>query len=167
MPSASGAAPATPAAFSAGVAFSTAPTLAPSGLPAPVTPRLKEPMFAQEAVQVLRADWVRRTSRAGAVSVKISVPAGGEAKSLVLTVHLPPTWQAEQPGLREQGPSLAHLLRGEAVARGPSPWNGPCGVRTASLTHSRSAVSAGTWVVLPGSVTVSCARPGVRLREAS
>ena len=44
--------------------------------------------------------------------------------------------------------------------------SGPRGVRTASLTHSRRAVSAGTCAVLPGSVTVCCARPAFGFAKA-
>ena len=46
------------------------------------------------------------------VSVKISAAAGGEAKSLVLMVHLPPTWQSVQPACGEQrAPWLDRRLR--------------------------------------------------------
>ena len=87
-------------------------------------------------------------------------------KSLVLIVHLPPTWQAAQPAwVKSVRPWLICFV----VRRLPSPSlvDGPRGVRTASFTHSRSAVSAGTWVVLPGSVTVCCGAPRVRPSRTS
>ena len=101
----------------------------------------------------------------GVVSVKISVAAGGEVKSLVLIVHLPPTWHAVQPAwVNSARPCLTSL----AGRRLPTPLrvNGARGVRTASLTHSLSAVRAGTCRLLPGSVTVCCGRPAFAFAKA-
>src|SRR3712207_5000578 len=91
VPSASGAGPATPAALSACDAFSTAPTLPASGFGPPFTPRLNDPMSRRNRFRYCAPIGAPKVG-GGVVSVKISPAAGGDVKSLVLTVHLPPTW---------------------------------------------------------------------------
>src|SRR5688500_8345756 len=129
MPRASGAAPATPAAFTAADAFSTAPTFAPIGLPAFGTPRLKEPMSRRKRFRYWLPMGAPKVG-AGAVSVAISPAAGGDVKSLVLTVHLPPTWHAAQPAWVNR---LRPWLIRDLDRRLPTPRRvkAPRGVRTA------------------------------------
>src|SRR3954469_22224723 len=94
---------------------------------------------------------------AGWVSVAISAAAGGDAKSLRLSVSLAPRWQLAQPAsLNSWRPWLI------APALAPS---GGVGVRTAERTHSRSAVSAGI-APPPGSVTISWLRSALGLAKA-
>src|SRR5919197_2200590 len=102
---------------------------------------------------------------AGLVSVKISVAAGGEVKSLVLSVHLAPRWQLAHPACSKSWRPWATSVA-ERPPRRRLDANGACGVRTAARTHSFKAVSAGIWVVLPGSVSESCGRPAFGLVNA-
>src|SRR2546427_170621 len=88
----------------------------------------------------------------GLRSVKISEPAGGEGKSFLLTVQLPPPWHWAQPACRNR---VRPAIRSAAAGPPGSPASGALGVRTALRTHSRSAVRAGTGLVLPGNVTLS------------
>ena len=135
------------------------PMLLPIGLFPPGTPRLNEPMLRRKRLRYCAADGVAERNRRRA-------PLGDEVGRrrrrgevlTVLSVHLPPTWQPpHRLGEQVRGPVLT-CVDGSTPGRLAVLRSGPLGVRTARRTHSRSAVSAGTWVVLPGSVTVTCAR---------
>src|SRR3954452_16578835 len=102
---------------------------------------------------------------AGATSVKTSPAGGGGTKSRVLIVHLPPAWQVSQPAWTKSAwPAATSAGLRPPVALPPPAVSSvvvsrPLGDRTANCTHSLSASSAGTWVVLPGRVTVCWGRP--------
>src|ERR671932_1631200 len=115
-------------------------------LPAPGTPRFQEPMSRRKRFRYWAATGLVPGLGGGVVSVKISVAGGGEVKSLVLIVHLPPTWQFVQPACWNSVRPCATRLLVRRLA------SGPLGVRTAKRTHSFKAVSAGTAMLLPGSV---------------
>ena len=98
----------------------------------------------------------------GTVSWLISAAAGGELKSLMLVVNRSPPWQLWQFCCSNSWRPAAMSARvgpGRSRVRG----SGPFGVRTAARTHSRIAVMAGTAVLLPGSVTVTCWRSALAL----
>src|SRR5205085_240307 len=88
-------------------------------------------------------------------SVKMSAAAGGDVKSLRLTVQLGPPWQLAQPACRNRPRPAATSAAEEPLGRLD---DGALGVRTAKRTHSRKAVNAGTFVLLPGKVTVTWGR---------
>src|SRR6266511_441958 len=90
-------------------------------------------------------------------------PAGGEVKFFTLTVQLSPPWQLAQPAWRKRLRPCARSLADGPLGRSS---NGELGVRTAKRTHSRSAVNAGTLVVLPGNVTVTCGRSALARAKA-
>src|SRR5262245_19350039 len=87
---------------------------------------------------------------------------GGGVKSTLLLLHLPPPWQVWQPALKnsarpwstlvwEMPPLPPDGLLPPAVSS--AVVNTPFGVRTLKRIHSFMASSAGTAIVLPGSVT--------------
>src|SRR3954468_4841175 len=94
---------------------------------------------------------------AGLVSVAISAAAGGDVKSLRLSVSLPPRWQGGQPPSRDSWRPCATAL---------ASWrSGAAGVRIAERTHSRSAVIAGIGPP-PGSGAGGCGRAALGLANA-
>src|SRR6516225_6470973 len=125
-----------------------------TSLPEPSTLRLKDSI----SLRIGKRNWLFTglpKNGGGVVSVAISVAGGGTPKSLVvLMVHLPPVWHMVHC-------ACANSLRPAAMSAAETPpltfalVKGLFGVRTANFTHSLSAVSAGTWLVLPGSVTVT------------
>ncbi len=119
------------------------------GLFCPATPRLNEPMSRRKRAKYWLGTGLS-TNGGGVRSVKISAAAGGEMKSFVLMVHLPPLWHVAQP-------ASAKSSRPSSTSSAEVTF-GPLGVRMARRTHSLSAVKAGTWVWLPGRVTVTCWR---------
>src|SRR5262245_14723022 len=83
--------------------------------------------------------------------------AGGGVKLRLLIVQLVPPWQLWQPAwAKSVRPLLIVACEGPLLTFGFV--SGALGVRIANRTHSLSAVSAGTWVELPGGVTVTCCR---------
>ena len=143
-----------------------APMFGAISLPLPSTPRLNEPMSRRKRPRNCAPMGVTPAGGAGVVSVKISAAAGGEVKSLRLSVNVEPKWQLAQPAAWNRSRPVAIV-----AAETPRPGrrlvvNGACGVRTANRTHSRMAVRAGTATVLPGSVTVHCGRSALGLAKA-
>ena len=89
------------------------------------------------------------------------ISRGGRRRRVVLdrrarTARRRGSWRSPA-GRTAAGP--ARTSPGRGGPRRDSLLSGASGVRIALRTHSRSAVCAGTAVVLPGSVTVSCWRP--------
>ena len=160
---------ATPAT-SAAAAFSPPPMLSPIGLPRPATPRLNEPMFAQERGRGTGRRPGCRTDRrrAGAVcrgEDRVSA-AGGGVKSLTADR---PHAAAVAAGARRPGEQRAALRRSSPCETPPGTSAfgqravRACGSRTAPTRCS--AVSAGTASCCRAGSTVSCWRFGVRLGE--
>src|SRR5215207_10685389 len=155
MPSASCCGWATPFT-SVALAFSVPPTLAPIGLGPPGTPRLNEPMFWRKAFRYWLPTGLPKTW-GGVRSVKMVFAAGGGVKFRLLIVQLVPPWQLAHPAwVKSARPLLIVACDGPFLTFGFV--RGAFGVRIANRTHSLKAVSAGTWVELPGSVTVTCWR---------
>src|SRR4051794_32514722 len=139
------------------LAFSGPPILLPRGLPPPGTPRLKEPMLRRNRFRYGLPTGL--PVKVPVRSLKISVAAGGEVKSLIELVNNGGPWQLAHPCCSKSFCPATTSARFSAPAPRLAFLNGAAGVRTANCTHSFSDVNAGTAVLLPGSVTVNWFRP--------
>src|SRR5580765_86668 len=79
-----------------GAAFSIAPIFFPKRLVLPDTPRLNELISRRKRFKYWAPTGLP-TKFVGLRSVKRSFVEGGEMKSLMLMVQLPPPWQLTQP----------------------------------------------------------------------
>ena len=114
----------------------------PSGFGPPGTPRLNEPMSRRKRVQVLGPD--RRAERRGRSRLGEDLRRRRRGHEVLgaqgpLAAHV----AGGAAGLREQRPPRLHVLGRQPVADALARERGPRGVRTASLTHSRSARQRG------------------------
>ena len=167
MPSASSGGCETPLT-SAAVAFSGAPMFGAERVARAEHAEVEGADVAQEARQVLGADRRDPGRRRGrGLGRRCSAAAGGETKSLLAQRERRAEVAARAAGGLEEPAALRdrarRTRRGRAVRRRER-RAAACAPR--SCTHSRSASSAGTRTVLPGSVTVHCGRPALGLANA-
>ena len=89
---------------------------APSGLPAPSTPRLNDPTSRRKRGRNWAPTGVTPAGGAGFVSVASSAAAGGETKSFWLSVNVDPKWQLAQPAAWKSARPCAICRGGHAAA---------------------------------------------------